>query len=58
VGVTDGVTGRDMNVDDFVQEIADLATEDSSWLCAEVQNVSEYDAFPAALNEAALALAV
>jgi Intein splicing domain len=58
VGVTDGVSGRDMNVDDFVSEMAAL-TQDEEWLFPEMEGVSEYNPFPAsAAAEAELALAV
>jgi hypothetical protein len=58
VGVTDGVSGRDMNVDDFVSEIAAL-TQDEEWLFPDMEGQSEYNPFPASpAEEAELALAV
>jgi Type III restriction enzyme, res subunit len=38
VGVTDGVSGRDMNVEDFVNEMAEL-TADVDWLLPEIAGV-------------------
>ena len=53
VGVTDGVTGRDMNVDDFISEMAELAGD--AWLVPEMEGVSEENPFPAAQEKALLA---
>jgi SNF2 family DNA or RNA helicase len=58
VGVTDGVSGRDMNVDDFVQDMAAL-TQDEEWLFPDMEGQSGYNPFPASsAEEAELALAV
>jgi SNF2 family DNA or RNA helicase len=56
VGVTDGVSGRDMNVDDFISEMAELAGD--AWLVPEMEGVSDENPFPVAQEKAPLALAV
>jgi hypothetical protein len=41
VGVTDGVSGRDMNVDDFVSDLAELAEGTADWLVPEIEEASD-----------------